>query len=105
MSARMALGLLCLLAGMLQGSVDYPAKPVRMIEPFGAGGGPDLIARAVSPKLSEVLGSARDGREPSRRRKYSGPRPGREVTCRRLHVAREHQRSGVQRHAREEPTV
>ena len=27
------------------------AKPVRMIEPFGAGGGPDLIARAVSPKL------------------------------------------------------
>jgi tripartite-type tricarboxylate transporter receptor subunit TctC len=56
MSARMALGLLCLLAGMLQGSEDYPAKPVRMIEPFGAGGGPDLIARAVSPKLSEFWG-------------------------------------------------
>jgi tripartite-type tricarboxylate transporter receptor subunit TctC len=27
-----------------------------MIEPFGAGGGPDLIARAVSPKLSELWG-------------------------------------------------
>ena len=25
-----------------------------MIEPFGAGGGPDVIARAVSPKLSEL---------------------------------------------------
>jgi len=29
---------------------------VRMIEPFGAGGGPDLIARAISPKLSELWG-------------------------------------------------
>jgi tripartite-type tricarboxylate transporter receptor subunit TctC len=27
-----------------------------MIEPFGAGGGPDLLARAVSPKLSELWG-------------------------------------------------
>jgi tripartite-type tricarboxylate transporter receptor subunit TctC len=27
-----------------------------MIEPFGAGGGPDLIARAVSPNLSELWG-------------------------------------------------
>jgi tripartite-type tricarboxylate transporter receptor subunit TctC len=27
---------------------------VRLIEPFGVGGGPDLIARAVSPKLSEL---------------------------------------------------
>ena len=27
-----------------------------MIEPFGAGGGPDLIARAISPKLSELWG-------------------------------------------------
>ena len=33
---------------------DYPAKPVRIIEPFGAGGGPDLLARAVAPKLSEL---------------------------------------------------
>jgi len=29
---------------------------VRMIEPFGAGGGPDMISRAVSPKLSELWG-------------------------------------------------
>lgn len=31
-----ALELLCTLAVMLQGSADYPAKPVRIIEPFGA---------------------------------------------------------------------
>ena len=35
---------------------DYPAKPVRIIEPFGAGGGPDLLARALAPKLSELWG-------------------------------------------------
>ena len=35
---------------------DYPSKPVHMIEPFGAGGGPDIIARAISPKLSELWG-------------------------------------------------
>src|SRR5438477_12880283 len=32
----------------------YPTKPVRLIEPFGAGGGPDLLARALAPKLSEL---------------------------------------------------
>jgi tripartite-type tricarboxylate transporter receptor subunit TctC len=33
---------------------DYPAGPVHIIEPFGAGGGPDLLARALAPKLSEL---------------------------------------------------
>lgn len=56
MSTRMALGFFLLLSAMPQVSQDYPSKPVRMIEPFGAGGGPDLIARAVSPKLSELWG-------------------------------------------------
>src|SRR5882762_8148120 len=32
---------------------NYPTKPVRLIEPFGVGGGPDLLARAVAQKLSE----------------------------------------------------
>ncbi len=35
---------------------DYPVKPVRIIEPFGLGGGPDLLARALAPKLSELWG-------------------------------------------------
>lgn len=30
--------------------------PVRIIDPFGAGGGPDLLARALAPKLSELWG-------------------------------------------------
>src|SRR5260370_37378524 len=52
----MALGFVCLLTLMLQSSQDYPTKPVRVIEPFGAGGGPNVMARAVSPKLSELWG-------------------------------------------------
>ncbi len=54
MLTRIALGFVCSLTLMLQSSQDYPTKPVRMIEPFGAGGGVDVIARAVSKKLSEL---------------------------------------------------
>src|SRR5450432_3654598 len=56
MSTRMVLGLVGSLVVILQGSADYPAKPVRIIEPFGAGGGPDIIARAISPKLTALWG-------------------------------------------------
>jgi tripartite-type tricarboxylate transporter receptor subunit TctC len=56
MLTRMALGFVLWLSVILQVSQDYPSKPVRMIEPFGAGGGPDLLARAISPKLSELWG-------------------------------------------------
>ena len=35
---------------------DYPAKAVRIVEPFGAGGGPDLLARALAKRLSELWG-------------------------------------------------
>jgi len=34
----------------------YPTKPVRLIEPFGIGGGPDLLARALAPRLAELWG-------------------------------------------------
>ncbi len=35
---------------------SWPARPVRVIVPFAAGGGADLVARAVSAKLQERLG-------------------------------------------------
>jgi tripartite-type tricarboxylate transporter receptor subunit TctC len=44
------------LALMLQSSPAYPTKPVRLIEPFGAGGGPDLVGRALAQKLTEQWG-------------------------------------------------
>ena len=34
----------------------YPVRPIRMIVPFVAGGGTDLLARLLAPRLGEVLG-------------------------------------------------
>lgn len=34
----------------------YPTRPVHLIEPFGSGSGPDLLGRALAPKLSERWG-------------------------------------------------
>jgi tripartite-type tricarboxylate transporter receptor subunit TctC len=53
---RVLLLLLLSITSAVTFAQDYPTKPVRMIEPFGAGGGPDLISRAVSPKLSGLWG-------------------------------------------------
>src|SRR6266513_3289332 len=56
MLTRIAMGIVCSLALMLQSSQNYATKPVRMVEPFGAGGGPDVLARALGPKLAELWG-------------------------------------------------
>jgi tripartite-type tricarboxylate transporter receptor subunit TctC len=35
---------------------DYPSRPVRMIVPFVPGGSSDFVARAIQPKLMDLLG-------------------------------------------------
>jgi tripartite-type tricarboxylate transporter receptor subunit TctC len=35
----------------------YPAKPIRIIVPFAAGGAVDVVARAVGQRMSEQMGS------------------------------------------------
>lgn len=37
-------------------AANFPNKPVRLIVGFAAGGGNDLVARVVGPKLSDILG-------------------------------------------------
>src|SRR5947199_7510122 len=36
----------------------YPARPVRLIEGFGAGSAPDIVARLIGQSLSERLGQS-----------------------------------------------
>jgi len=38
------------------GEAQYPLRPIRMIVPFVAGGGTDLLARLITPRLGEALG-------------------------------------------------
>ena len=39
-------------------AVDFPSRPMRFIVPFAAGGGVDIVARLIAPKLSEIWGQA-----------------------------------------------
>src|SRR4029078_3040892 len=37
---------------------SYPTRPVRLLEGFGAGGAPDIVARLIGQSLSERLGQS-----------------------------------------------
>src|SRR3954467_6254490 len=46
-----------ILAGISQaGAQNWPTRPVTMVVPFAPGGAGDVVARLLTPRLSEVLG-------------------------------------------------
>lgn len=44
------------LPAMAQGAADWPQKPVRILTPFPAGAGPEVVLRMVADKLSKTWG-------------------------------------------------
>src|SRR5689334_3190591 len=51
----------CFLAAVLTFATSalaqtYPSKPIRVVVPFPPGGGTDIVARTVTPKMAEILG-------------------------------------------------
>ena len=54
LAAGLALAVVCGAAQSAQPS--FPSRPVRLVVGFGVGGGVDLLARTIAPKLGEALG-------------------------------------------------
>jgi tripartite-type tricarboxylate transporter receptor subunit TctC len=58
MKIVMAAALACMLAAVAHAQPAFPAKPVRIVNPFAAGGATDIVARQVAQKLTELWGQA-----------------------------------------------
>ena len=50
--------LLAAAGGLSTKAQDYPNQPIKLVVPFVAGGGVDVIARIVAPSLGEALGKS-----------------------------------------------
>jgi tripartite-type tricarboxylate transporter receptor subunit TctC len=53
-----ALGICSALPLAATAQQPFPTKPIRLIVGFAPGGGTDIVARAIAPKMSEILGQS-----------------------------------------------
>ncbi len=53
---RLILHALLLFAAPYAAAADYPAKPIRLVVPFGAGSNTDILARTMAARMAESWG-------------------------------------------------
>ena len=73
-----------LVAPTLASAEDYPVRPIKLINPFPAGGPADIIARTVGQRMSGDSRPADRGREPRGSRRHHRRRFRRQGRARRL---------------------
>ena len=54
--SSLAVAVLAALAASSAGAQPYPFKPIRLIVPYAAGGGTDILSRVMAQRVSESLG-------------------------------------------------
>ena len=54
----LVIALVCAASTTLSLAQTFPSRPVKIIVPFAAGGGPDVEMRRMAPKIAEALGGA-----------------------------------------------
>lgn len=52
----LAAAMLLLLGTTAATAQNFPTQPIKLIVPFAPGGGNDLLARAIAPRMAEILG-------------------------------------------------
>jgi len=58
-SARaVAVAALVVTASVTSRAADYPSQTIKIVVPFPPGGGVDVVARVIAPRLSELLGQS-----------------------------------------------
>ena len=55
-AARISLGLCAIFAAMTASAQQYPAKPIRLVVPFVAGGTADVLSRVYSQRMTQLYG-------------------------------------------------
>ena len=53
-----AVAVLVLAASFATHAADYPSQTIKIVVPFPPGGGVDVVARVIAPRLGELLGQS-----------------------------------------------
>jgi tripartite-type tricarboxylate transporter receptor subunit TctC len=57
-ASAFALALICAAGAIQAQGASYPDRPIKLLVGFGAGGGTDIVARILAPKMSDSLGQS-----------------------------------------------